>query len=319
MNDKKRSVRVPLSFDHSVYVVGAEAAPTSDTPLCVGLSDDHKVEVLDDGLVVVRGALDEATQTWLAGVGMSRGHAPPPLGFYDEQRGYDGIIRRVPNSKPGAGRARVFDTIGAFSAGSRMAILCTKLVFAAQSASPVMPTMTPSHVMLVHYAHGTRVQPKIFWHKDDAPNDGRNDRPVVSVSLGESCDFRLCHGWSFRRHRELEASGKMHTLRLESGDAVLFGGPARYMHHTVQCVHAGTCPAHLLPILGHSRLNVTFRDAPDVDVEAHRHFRPPSAGKKPVPVPSGAATNGRPRPQTVVHANHQAAIIDFESSKRARI
>lgn len=268
------------SFEHPVFSAGSTPPLLPPPPLVdptgvLCLSDAHRVEVLEDGLVVVRRALHEAAQQWLAAVGMRRGHATPPLGFYDEHREANTAVRRLPNSKPGAGRGRVFDTIGAFP--DPMAAICSALVRTAQRASSTVPSMEPSHVLLVHYSHGKRVQPKIFWHKDDAPNDGRNDRPVVSISLGEACDFRLCQGWSLRRHRALEASGKMHTLRLESGDAVLFGGPARYMHHTVQRVYAGTCPAHLLPTLGASRLNVTFRDAPGVDVETHRYFRPGSA------------------------------------------
>ena len=106
----------------------------------------------------------------------------------------------------------------------------------------------------MHYSHGPRVRPTIFWHKDDAPNDGNNERPVVSISLGETCRFRLMHGWSFAKQRAAEEEGRIHDGIPRAGNAVVFGGACRHIHHTVQAVHCGTCPAALADILGASRL-----------------------------------------------------------------
>ena len=40
-------------------------------------------------------------------------------------------------------------------------------------------------------SRGRNVRPSIFWHKDDAASDGTSDHPVVSLSIGESCTFKL--------------------------------------------------------------------------------------------------------------------------------
>ena len=118
----------------------------------------------------------------------------------------------------------------------------------------------------------------IFWHRDDAPNDGQNDHPVVSFCLGNSCTFGLCHQWSWQRGKEHGRS-----LTLHSGDCILFGGPCRYIHHAVTGVQRGTCPLNLKGVLGDARLNLTFRDAPQVnglERTTYKYFEPPGTGVK---------------------------------------
>ncbi len=77
----------------------------------------------------------------------------------------------------------------------------------------------------------------------------RADAPVVSLSLGDSCRFRLGNG---------EDRGRPWTdVELVSGDLLVFGGPSRLAFHGVPQVHAGTGdPACGLTA---GRLNVTLR------------------------------------------------------------
>ncbi len=77
----------------------------------------------------------------------------------------------------------------------------------------------------------------------------RTDDPVVSLSLGDSCRFRLGNS----EHR-----GRPWTdVELVSGDLLVFGGPSRLAFHGVPKVHAGTAdPASGLPT---GRLNITLR------------------------------------------------------------
>jgi len=82
-------------------------------------------------------------------------------------------------------------------------------------------------------------------------NDGSNDHPVVSVSLGNSCDF----GYKL-------IGRQPQYIRLNSGDVVLFGGPQRMIEHCVQRVYKNTCPSYL-PV-NNARLNFTFRDVPEL-------------------------------------------------------
>jgi alkylated DNA repair protein (DNA oxidative demethylase) len=72
------------------------------------------------------------------------------------------------------------------------------------------------------------------------------DAPVLSVSLGDEALFRI--GGETRR-------GPSQSLRLRSGDVLLFGGPARLAFHGIDRVIAGS--STLLP--GGGRLNLTLR------------------------------------------------------------
>jgi alkylated DNA repair protein (DNA oxidative demethylase) len=70
--------------------------------------------------------------------------------------------------------------------------------------------------------------------------------PVVSLSLGDSALFRL--GGSRRGDRT-------HSFRLQSGDAIVFGGPARLAFHGIDRITPGS--STLLAEGG--RINLTLR------------------------------------------------------------
>lgn len=83
-------------------------------------------------------------------------------------------------------------------------------------------------------------------HQD---KDERVDAPVVSLSIGDTCVFRLGN---------TENRGRPYTdLLLESGDLLVFGGPSRFVHHGVPKVHPGTAEPAVGPATG--RLNLTLR------------------------------------------------------------
>lgn len=86
-------------------------------------------------------------------------------------------------------------------------------------------------------------------HQDKDESDASIARglPVVSVSLGDTARFLF---GGTRRRDPVEAH------RLESGDAFVFGGPARLRYHGVARILPGTAP----PALGLAgRFNLTFR------------------------------------------------------------
>jgi DNA oxidative demethylase len=86
-------------------------------------------------------------------------------------------------------------------------------------------------------------------HQDKDESDGSLAAgvPVVSVSLGDAARFLF--GGTKRRD-------PVEALRLESGDAFVFGGPARLRYHGVSRIFPGTAP----PGLGVTgRFNLTFR------------------------------------------------------------
>ena len=112
--------------------------------------------------------------------------------------------------------------------------------------------------------------------------DGQSDCPVVSISLGNSCDFLYR---DFDNNNDDGMGSK--KLQLNSGDILLFGGPSRHIQHSVSSIHMNTCPQqlqdlHLEKVKGtthmpgvpsesfvqhppHSfRLNLTYRHAPEL-------------------------------------------------------
>ena len=72
------------------------------------------------------------------------------------------------------------------------------------------------------------------------------DAPVISISLGDSCLFRV--GGTQR-------AAPTRSFRLQSGDALTLGGPARLAFHGVDRIYPGT--SSLLPEGG--RINLTLR------------------------------------------------------------
>ena len=70
--------------------------------------------------------------------------------------------------------------------------------------------------------------------------------PVVSLSLGDTALFR---------YGGLDRRDPTRSVRLRSGDAIVFGGPARLIYHGIDRLIAGS--SDLLPQGG--RLNLTLR------------------------------------------------------------
>jgi alkylated DNA repair protein (DNA oxidative demethylase) len=85
---------------------------------------------------------------------------------------------------------------------------------------------------------------KMGLHQDRDEHDF--DAPVVSLSLGDTCMFRI--GGTKR-------SDPTRSIRLASGDAVVLGGDARLAFHGVDRIIPGT--STLLPEGG--RINLTMR------------------------------------------------------------
>ncbi len=98
----------------------------------------------------------------------------------------------------------------------------------------------PEACLVNHYAASA----KMGLHQDR--DEATFDAPVVSVSLGDTAVFRM--GGSTRR-------SPTRSIRLASGDVLVFGGPARLMFHGIDRVLAGS--SRLLPDGG--RINLTLR------------------------------------------------------------
>ncbi|MGP3986116.1 alpha-ketoglutarate-dependent dioxygenase AlkB family protein [Streptomyces sp. 3N207] len=104
------------------------------------------------------------------------------------------------------------------------------------------PCAVPYDIALVNfYGDGARMG----MHRD---SDERSAAPVVSFSLGDACVFRFGN---------TEGRGRpWRDVELRSGDAFVFGGPARPAYHGVPRTEPGSAP----PELGlRGRVNVTVR------------------------------------------------------------
>lgn len=116
-----------------------------------------------------------------------------------------------------------------------------RLLAARAAAAAGFGRFNPDACLINRYAPDT----KLSLHRDEDERD--LSAPVVSVSLGLPATF-LWGGLS-RKDRPMR-------LRLESGDIVVWGGPARLVYHGVAPLgdgeHAST---------GRSRINLTFRKA----------------------------------------------------------
>lgn len=99
----------------------------------------------------------------------------------------------------------------------------------------------PPEACLVNYYTETA---KMGLHQDRDEAD--LDAPIVSVSLGDSCLFRI--GGPSRSDRTV-------SFRLDSGDVVVFGGPSRLSFHGVDRIYPST--SALLKAGG--RINLTLR------------------------------------------------------------
>ncbi len=99
----------------------------------------------------------------------------------------------------------------------------------------------PPEACLVNFYAGTA---KMGLHQDRDEQD--LSAPVVSVSLGDTALFRI---------GGTERGGKTQSVKLASGDVLVFGGPARLAYHGIDRLYPGT--STLLKDGG--RINLTLR------------------------------------------------------------
>ena len=106
-------------------------------------------------------------------------------------------------------------------------------------------TITPDLCIVNWY--GTSSRMGLHQDKDESPPSLTEGLPVISLSIGDTALFLF---GGLRRRDPIE------KIPLESGDAFVFGGPARLRYHGVSRILPGTAPTGL-PFEG--RLNLTFR------------------------------------------------------------
>lgn len=99
----------------------------------------------------------------------------------------------------------------------------------------------PPEACLVNFYDGSA---KMGLHQDR--DEETFDAPVVSVSLGDDCLFRIGGA---------ERGGPTRSLRLRSGDVFVLGGAGRLAFHGVDRIYPGTSPL----LRNGGRINLTLR------------------------------------------------------------
>jgi len=112
---------------------------------------------------------------------------------------------------------------------------------AGAAAAAGFPDFAPDVCLINRYEPGA----KLSLHQDKDERDF--SAPIVSVSLGLPAVFLF--GGTRRADRP-------RRVRLESGDVVVWGGPARLVYHGIAPLAAGDHP-----LTGRCRINLTFRKA----------------------------------------------------------
>lgn len=117
----------------------------------------------------------------------------------------------------------------------------------ASKLDPRIPTeMMPDIALANYYTDGGWLGQ--HQDKDESQETLDAGTPVVSVSVGDTCDFS---------YTPVGKQQSEQVVKLESGDVLVFGGPSRRMHHGVLKVYNSTKPRNVMMRPG--RLNLTFR------------------------------------------------------------
>jgi DNA alkylation damage repair protein AlkB len=112
-------------------------------------------------------------------------------------------------------------------------------------AQAVGMTLAPDLCILNYYDADGRMG--MHQDKDESERSIAAGLPVVSLSLGDTARFMF----GGLRRKEL-----VESVALESGDAFVFGGPARLRYHGVSRIIPDTAPRELAFV---GRFNLTFR------------------------------------------------------------
>ena len=107
------------------------------------------------------------------------------------------------------------------------------------AAEAGFPNYDPDACLINRYVAGA----KLSLHQDRDEDDRWS--PIVSVSLGLPAVFL----WGGKRRAD-----KVRRFRVENGDVVVWGGPARFIYHGVAPLADGQHP-----LTGAARFNLTFR------------------------------------------------------------
>ena len=234
--------------------------------------DCSNASVLRPGMVLLRSALTENAQRLMVAMAFRRGEqgevegvahgfqnwwAEAPAAPDGDTFGKSLCNSRLELNVARKNAGRVYDAVRSFPGGLSLEAAACAMHDAARAADPTLGAIkrvVPTHLQLWNYQPKKGV--RIGWHRDNWWSDGSGDFPVLSLSIGATCRFL------YKQNEEDENE----SVLLTSGDALIFGGPCRYIMHCVKRIHnPDSAPEWLQsphPLAG-GRLNFTFRYAPE--------------------------------------------------------
>lgn len=185
-------------------------------------------KVIQSGLVLFKGALSQEEQETIAKMSLTL----------------------VDNFKISArSRYRIYNAMTTYPDNEYIMNIVRRYLKIASETDYSILTDDPTHLLFLRYESGG----KIGFHRDNGENDGAGLNPVISFSIGNSCNFAV-----------KDFKGCKVDIQLDSGDIIMFGGKSRHILHSVTKVNQGTSPSYVRKIIGDNRLNLTFRYAPEI-------------------------------------------------------
>jgi alkylated DNA repair dioxygenase AlkB len=226
-----------------------------------------KVQQLAPGLLLLKGVITPQEQSELAQEVLSIG-AHPSAGFWQTiDRGGSEL-----NSCPY--RGRMYRALTNFP--PLLPLLASRVLKQAVDADASIVDIEATHAIALYYK--TLPQPPVEgyipWHQDNGENDGLWQYPVISFSIGDTCEFLTCE--KKPRGSLDNPTNLAHRIVLESGNALVFGGESRGIWHAIYRLIHNTAPSHLS--FAGARLNFTCRHTPQLLGREHE-FATVSAAK----------------------------------------
>jgi len=129
--------------------------------------------------------------------------------------------------------------------------MCKKMMEIIDKVDKTINNSVPTHLLSLYY----KTDIGCGGHKDNGGNDGDLDKPVISLSIGNSCLFEM--------HEITDSKPIKRAFQLNSGDVLIFGGPQRLAWHRVTKVLLDSAPLEL-KLIDKVRINLTFRDSTSV-------------------------------------------------------
>lgn len=146
-------------------------------------------------------------------------------------------------------RMRMYDKIEKYPFIHKQ--VCDRYMKKAQEFDITLPKCIPTHCLTNYYEEHMTLK----WHRDIYENDGDEDFSIVNLSIGAPCIFGY------------EVNDRRQYIKLNSGDAVIFGGKSRFIPHCVHKVLIDESPSWLSSSY---RISYTFRDSSSVLGEEER-------------------------------------------------